>query len=209
MREICYRTSTEADFPILAEKFASLNSTYYQLGYLLPHPGNVGEAWIDSFRRTLGRFSNLFIAESFDPTTPDNQAVLCGFTLCRVKRVPAHMGGLMVGELSDIWVDPESRRLGIAAHLTDMVLDWMHKMGVHSVEVQVLKDNEPAWKLFQQLGFQYEFRSARFLMDRPDLHLFTQASKPVNGAYGSAGATGSTGATGSAGHTEDEVPSQK
>lgn len=91
---------------------------------------------------------------------------IAGFALCRLKRVPAHMGGMMVGELSDIWISPEIRRSGIGARLTRLVLDWLHEKGAHSVEVQVLRDNEAAWNLFAGLGFQFEFRSARLLYDK-------------------------------------------
>jgi ribosomal protein S18 acetylase RimI-like enzyme len=75
------------------------------------------------------------------------------------------MGGVLVGELSDIWVSPEIRRAGIGVRLTRLVLDWLREKGTHSVEVQVLRDNEAAWKLFTGLGFQFEYRSARLLWD--------------------------------------------
>lgn len=164
MAEIVYRTAQEADLPILAQRFVLLNETYYQLGYLLPHPENVGESWLESFQRTLGRFSQVFVAEQ------DGQIV--GFALCRLKRVPGHMGGVTVGELSDIWVSPKIRRSGIGVRLTTLVLNWLREKGTHSVEVQVLRDNEAAWKLFTGLGFQFEYRSARLLWDETPEVLF-------------------------------------
>ncbi len=164
MAEIVYRTAQEADLPILAQRFVLLNETYYQLGYLLPHPENVGESWLESFQRTLGRFSQVFIAEQ------DGQIV--GFALCRLKRVPGYMGGVTVGELSDIWVSPEIRRSGVGVRLTTLVLNWLREKGTHSVEVQVLRDNEAAWKLFTGLGFQFEYRSARLLWDETPEVLF-------------------------------------
>jgi ribosomal protein S18 acetylase RimI-like enzyme len=154
---IIYREANDTDLPGLAEKFVLLNQAYSQLGYLLPQPENVGEAWVESFRRTLGRFSNLFIAQK------DEQLV--GFALCRLKRLPAHMGGVLVGELSDIWTAPEQRREGIGRQLTVMVLQWLHAAGAHSVEVQVLRDNHIAWKMFEQLGFLHEYTAGRLLWD--------------------------------------------
>lgn len=164
MPSILFRTASEGDFATLAEKYEELNATYYRLGYLLPHPENVGQAWLDSFRRTLGRFSNVFLAE-FAPEA-GQPAQMAGFALCRVKRLPAHLGGILVGELADIWIAPEARRLGLGRQLTQMVLDWLQAQKVHSVEVQVLRDNQPAWSLFEQMGFRYELRAARLIFDK-------------------------------------------
>ena len=97
MSAVSYRTATEADFPVITEMYSLLNTYFYQMGYRLPHPENVGEVWLDSFKRTLGRFSNVFIAEV--------EERVVGFMLCRLKRVPSYMGGVLVGELSDMWID--------------------------------------------------------------------------------------------------------
>ncbi|GAB4483933.1 MAG: hypothetical protein Kow0088_27290 [Anaerolineales bacterium] len=152
-----YRLATEADFPLLMEFYKKLNQFFYQVGYRLPHPENVGEVWLDSFRRTLGRFSRVDVAEI------DGQVV--GFMLCRIKRVPAYMGGVLVGELSDMWIEPEARRLGIGDKLSRLALNWLREQGVHSVEIQVLRDNEASWKLYERMGFKLEFRVGRLLWD--------------------------------------------
>jgi ribosomal protein S18 acetylase RimI-like enzyme len=157
MSAVSYRTATETDFPIITEMYALLNTYFYQMGYRLPHPENVGEVWLDSFKRTLGRFSNVFIAEV--------EGRVVGFMLCRLKRVPSYMGGVMVGELSDMWIDSSARRMGIGDKLSRLAMDWMHAQGAHSVEIQVLKDNEASWKLYERMGFQLEFRAGRLLWD--------------------------------------------
>jgi ribosomal protein S18 acetylase RimI-like enzyme len=155
--QVNYRLMTEADFPAIMDMYAQLNTYFYEMGYRLPHPENVGQVWSDTFRRTLGRFSNVFIAEV------DQKVV--GFMLCRVKRVPAYMGGVLVGELSDMWIVAEARRLGIGDKLSRLALDWLHEQGVHSVEIQVLRDNEASWKLYDRMGFKLEFRVGRLLWD--------------------------------------------
>lgn len=157
MSAVSYRTATEADFPILMEMYLQLNTFFYQVGYRLPHPDNVGEVWLDTFRRTLGRFSNVFVAEI------DNHVV--GFMLCRLKRVPAYMGGVLVGELSDMWIDASARRMGIGDKLSRLAIEWMREQGAHSIEIQVLKDNEASWKLYERMGFQLEFRVGRLIWD--------------------------------------------
>jgi ribosomal protein S18 acetylase RimI-like enzyme len=157
LQQVTYRTWTEADLPIVVEMYELLNAYFYRMGYRLPHPENVGQVWLDSFRRTLGRFSNVFIAEL-------NRQV-AGFMLCRLKRVPAYMGGVMVGELSDMWIIPEARRLGIGDKLSRQALAWLREQGAHSVEIQVLRDNEASWKLYDRMGFQLEFRTGRLLWE--------------------------------------------
>ncbi len=157
MSAVSYRTAVEADFPVLMDMYIQLNTFFYQVGYRLPHPENVGEVWLDSFRRTLGRFSNVFVAEL------DGQ--VAGFMLCRLKRVPAYMGGVLVGELSDMWIDASARRMGIGDKLSRLAMDWMRQQGAHSIEIQVLKDNEASWKLYERMGFQLEFRVGRLIWD--------------------------------------------
>ena len=155
-----YREAGESDFPVLMDMYAQLNNYFYRVGYRLPHPEDVAQVWLDSFSRTLGRFSNVFVA------VVDEQVV--GFMLCRIKRVPKYMGGVLVGELSDMWIVPEARRMGIGDKLSRLALHWLKEQGAHSVEIQVLRDNEASWKLYQRMGFQLEFRVGRLLWDEWD-----------------------------------------
>jgi ribosomal protein S18 acetylase RimI-like enzyme len=157
MDEISYRAATEADFPALAGMYEELNAYFYQVGYLLPRLENVGELWLDSFRRTLGRFSNVFVAEQ--------DGRLLGFHLCRLKRLPAYRSGLMAGEVSDVWVEAEARRSGVGEKLVQAGLAWMRQQGVHSVEVQVLSQNEGSLMFFERLGFKLEVRALRLLWE--------------------------------------------
>jgi ribosomal protein S18 acetylase RimI-like enzyme len=155
--QVSYRLIREDDFPIVVEMYGLLNTYFYQMGYRLPHPEDVGQVWLESWRRSLGRFSNIFIAEI--------DGKVAGFMLCRIKRVPTYMGGVLVGELSDMWIIEEARRLGIGDKLSRLALDWLHEQGVHSVEIQVLKDNDASWKLYDRMGFKLEFRVGRLLWD--------------------------------------------
>jgi len=52
--DVTYRLATEADFPMIKEFYTKLNQHFYSLGYRLPHPENIGEIYLESFRRTLG-----------------------------------------------------------------------------------------------------------------------------------------------------------
>ena len=154
---ISLRPAEAADFPALAEMFKRLNTYYYQVGYRLPRPDNVGQAWLESFQRTLGRFSMVYVAGFGDE--------LVGFILCRIKRLPQHMGGVMVGEISDIWVESGYRRERLGEQLVRLGIDWLRQQGVHSVEIQVLCDNQGALNFFQELGFELEFHAARLVLE--------------------------------------------
>jgi ribosomal protein S18 acetylase RimI-like enzyme len=182
---ISTRTAAEADFPVIMGMYELLNAYFYQMGYRLPHPENVGQVWLDSFRKTLGRFSNVFIAEmplnaDAEETPEAHQQMrsessgslrIAGFMLCRLKRTPATMSGVIVGELSDMWIIPEARRMGLGDKLSRLAIDWLRSQGAHSIEIQVLRDNEASWKLYDRMGFQLEYRVGRLLWDDYDRYL--------------------------------------
>ncbi len=155
MTELIYREAIEADFPAMKKYYGMLNDHFYKYGYRLPHPEDVGTAWLSTFERTLGKFSIAYVAE--------DQGKVVGFILARIKRVPPYMGGVLVGELSDEWIEPEYRRLGAGDHMCRMALDWLRTKDVHSVEIQVLIGNESSWKMLTAMGFQLEFRVARMM----------------------------------------------
>lgn len=169
--EILYRPAVEADLPTIREMYILLNDHFYKTGYHLPQPEDIGNAYLDSFRRTLGRFTNAWVAEV--------NGQIAGYILCRVKRVPAYFGGVLVGELSDMWIIPEARRLGLGDRLSRIALEWLHQQGVHSVEIQVLNANDASWRLFERMGFQLEFRVARLLWD--EYMDPSKASAPASG----------------------------
>jgi len=155
--EINYRLTTEADLPIIRDMYIKLNDFFYEMGYQLPQPEDVGQAYLDSFTRTLGRFTNSWVAEI------DSEIV--GYILCRVKRVPQYMGGVLVGELSDMWIVPKARRLRVGETLVRTAIEWLRELEVHSIEIQVLLKNEASWKIFDKMGFKVEYRAARLMWD--------------------------------------------
>ena len=155
--QIIYRTATEPDFPAILAFYEKFDRHMRSLEYSLPGVDNVAQAWLDSFRRTLGRFSQMFVAEV------DGQ--VAGFIRCRVKRVPPYMGDVMVGELMEVWIEASARRLGLGERLTSMCIDWMKEQGVHSVEVQILIDNEASISMCKGLGMKPEIMQLRLTWD--------------------------------------------
>lgn len=157
MTEINYRVATEDDFPLVSEYYTKLDALFRELDYRLPKPDNVGQAWLDSFQRTLGRFSKLWVAEL------DGEVV--AFLLARVKHIPPYMGGVMVGELSDEWVEPHARRMGIADKLCRYGFEWLRELDVHSVEIRILRGNEASWSMLEPMGFKPELTQYRVNWD--------------------------------------------
>lgn len=151
--EVTYRVVKEEDFRVITEMFVKLDAYFRTLNLTLPEPEDVGKVWLDSFVRTLGKFSQVHVAEL------DGEVV--GFMLSRVLRVPPYWGGVMVGTLADMWVSEKGRRRGIGLKLSRLGLEWMREQGVHSVEIQVLEDNLASWKLYEGMGFKPELRQAR------------------------------------------------
>jgi len=151
--KIIYREATEADFPVVASMYAKLDQLLRQHNYNFPVVEKVGELWLDMFRRTLGRFSVLYVAEY--------EGEVVGFIVARLKRVPEYLGGVMVGELKDMWVEHKVRRLGIGEKLLRLAIEWCRAQNVYSVEAQILLGNEPIIKLVEYLGMKkelYQFR---------------------------------------------------
>jgi GNAT superfamily N-acetyltransferase len=155
--EVTYRIATEADLPTVAAFYNKLDALLRQFTYCFPEVENVGEQWLDTFRRTLGRFSIIYVAEYHDH--------LVGFIVARLKRVPAYLGGVMVGELKDMWVEPEVRRLGTGEKLLRLAIEWVRDQNVHSVEAQILMGNEPILRLVERLGMKPELYQLRMTWD--------------------------------------------
>jgi GNAT superfamily N-acetyltransferase len=150
---VFYREATEADFPAVESMYAKLDDLLRQYTYAFPAVENVGHLWLEMFRRTLGRFSVLYVAEV--------EGEVSGFIVARVKRVPEYLGGVMVGELKDMWVEKPVRRLGIGEKLLRMAIEWCREQQVYSIETQILLGNEPIIQLVEYLGMKKELYQLR------------------------------------------------
>ena len=154
---VIYREVTDIDFPAVEAMYAKLDELLRQYTYAFPAVENVGHLWLEMFRRTLGRFSVLFVAEV--------EGEVVGFIVARLKRVPEYLGGVMVGELKDMWVEKPVRRLGIGEKLLRMAIEWCRAQNVYSVEAQILLGNEPIINLVEYLGMKKELYQFRMSWD--------------------------------------------
>lgn len=159
---VIYREGVEADFPAVAALYAKLDGLLRQHTYAFPAVENVGELWLDIFRRTLGRFSILYVAEYSDTAYEQE---LVGFIVARLKRVPEYLGGVMVGELKDMWVEPKVRHLGIGEELLRMAIAWCRSQNVHSCEAQILIGNDPIIRRIEYLGMKRELYQFRLMWE--------------------------------------------
>jgi GNAT superfamily N-acetyltransferase len=150
---VIYRQATDADFPAVTAMYDKLDQLLRQHTYTFPEVEKVGELWLEMFRRTLGRFSVLFVAEY--------EGEIVGFIVARVKRVPEYLGGVMIGELKDMWVEHKVRRLGIGEKLLRLAIEWCREQNVYSVEAQILLGNEPIIRLVESLGMKKELYQLR------------------------------------------------
>lgn len=69
------------------------------------------------------------------------------------------------GELGDLAVDPEARRLGIGTRLVDAVLAEARARGAHRISLQVREGNRAAQSLYRSRGFEVVRRFPRYYAD--------------------------------------------
>lgn len=155
--EVIYRQAAEGDYAAVAAMYDKLDQFLRKFTYSFPAVENVGEQWLDTFRRTLGRFSVLYVAEY--------QGEIVGFIIARLKRVPAYLGGVMVGELKDMWIEHKVRRLGIGEKLLRLAIEWCLDQEVHSLEAQILLGNQPIIDLVEYLGMKPELYQMRMHLE--------------------------------------------
>ena len=67
-----------------------------------------------------------------------------------VTAIPAGDG---LVELVGMWTAPEGRRRGVGRRLVEAVVGWAAEGGAERVELWVTRGNEPAQRLYEQMGF--------------------------------------------------------
>ena len=145
LSDVTLRAANEADLPALASLWGELDHFHRELGLAFPEVENIEEKWIASFARTLDRFSFIWLAET--------SGQISAFLLARVKQSPAFLGGVQVGEISDLYVGESLRGTGVGAKLVTLATQKFEDLQVHSVEVQILAGNEQGLDFWHKQGF--------------------------------------------------------
>jgi GNAT superfamily N-acetyltransferase len=152
---VAIRPAAEEDLPALADLWQALDEFHRGLGLAFPAAPDAKEKWVASFQRTLGRFSFAWLAEG--PAGP------AAFLLARLKQSPAFLGGVQVGEISDLYVDDALRGDGVGAQLVAAAMHKFDELGVHSVEVQIQAGNDAGLEFWLAQGFARDLTLVRKL----------------------------------------------
>jgi GNAT superfamily N-acetyltransferase len=156
MDEPIVRLAIESDLPFVATAWHQLQDFHTTLGMDFPLTVESRDKWLASFQRSLGRFSFLWIAE--------DQGQVKAFLLARVKQSPAYLGGVQVGEISDLFVDESLRGSGIGTRLVDTALEKFLELNVYSVEVQIQAGNDSGMAFWEKLGFKQDLTLVRKML---------------------------------------------
>jgi ribosomal protein S18 acetylase RimI-like enzyme len=154
------RLGNESDLRAVGLLWRKLNDYHISIGMHFEADETSVEAWLASFSRTLGRFSFLWVA--------GRGGEISAFLLGRLKKTPAYLGGVMVGEISDLYVSDELRGQGIGKLLVSTAMQHFKNQNVHSVEVQIMAQNESGLAFWNSLGFQNDVILVRQMIDLDD-----------------------------------------
>jgi RimJ/RimL family protein N-acetyltransferase len=53
----------------------------------------------------------------------------------------------------------------VGEKLSRLTIDWFREQKVHSVEVEMLRENDAIWRLYDRMGFKIEYRVARLMWE--------------------------------------------
>jgi ribosomal protein S18 acetylase RimI-like enzyme len=153
MSAVLYRNAEEEDLEAVLKLWKQLDAFHHQLGMSFPETEDASEKWQASFQRTLGRFSYLWVAES--------DGNIGAFLLGRVKQSPAYLGGVQVGEISDLMVSESLRGQGVGENLVRMAIEQFTAAKLHSVEVQIQAGNDGGLEFWKEQGFDQDLTQVR------------------------------------------------
>jgi L-amino acid N-acyltransferase YncA len=161
-QSVAVRPGTENDLRAVALLWLKLSKYHESIGMHFPVDDSAMDKWVDSFSRTLGRFSFLWVVES--------GGEIGGFLLARIKKTPAYLGSVMVGEISDLFVGEVMRGQGTGRQLVAEAMKLFKEQKVHSVEVQIMAQNTSGLAFWNALGFDNDIVLVRQMIkpDGPD-----------------------------------------
>ncbi len=153
MSKLQIRMAEEGDLAAVRNLWGQLDRFHHELGMAFPETKEADKQWQSSFERILGRFSFLWVAEL--------NSKIGAFLLARIKQSPAYLGGLQVGEISDLFVTEDFRGQQIAAGLVAEAMLKFDELKVHSVEVQIQAGNEAGSEFWKKQGFDLDLSQVR------------------------------------------------
>jgi ribosomal protein S18 acetylase RimI-like enzyme len=76
--------------------------------------------------------------------------VVVGYLVARVEDL---RDGTTLGRLTDVFVEPGAREVGVGELLVDAALDWCETRGCRGVDASVLPGNRATKNFFESMGF--------------------------------------------------------
>ncbi len=153
--KLIIRDILEKDDPALEEVKQMFQSMYDaegpDLAVQLTEAG--AETWLRGVCKGLGRFGIICIANL------DGKNV--GFAHGSLRILPDFYGGQKIGYISHIFVDEAVRKKGAGEGLVRKLEQWFADKEVHSVELQVLINNEAGTAFWQRMGYPLELLQCR------------------------------------------------
>jgi ribosomal protein S18 acetylase RimI-like enzyme len=139
MTRSSYRFSPTVTIPASRFTFDELVAAYNQtrVDYIVPMPMNA--------RRLREYVFNYDVDMQASLVAMEGEQIL-GLAMLGVR--PAHTWATRLGIL------PVRRRRGTGQLLMEQLLDHSRRLGVEWTQLEVIKDNDPAYHLFVKLGFQ-------------------------------------------------------
>jgi ribosomal protein S18 acetylase RimI-like enzyme len=98
------------------------------------------------------------------------QERVAGFSIAETGNQPPVFKLPRWGTITDVGVEKEYRRTGIAEQMLAETLEWFAKKDITLVEVSVLARNQAAVSFWKKHGFQDFSRRMYRSMDKPDIH---------------------------------------
>ncbi|HWH33712.1 MAG TPA: GNAT family N-acetyltransferase [Acidimicrobiales bacterium] len=139
------RPALPADLPVLAALAAS--AVAEQVG------DRGGGIWSQRESRALPAEGSLAAAID-DPGQLVVAGTIDGVVLgYGVVRTEALRNGAVLGVISDLYVDPEAREVGVGEAMTDCLLAWCQAQGCQGVDALALPGNRSTKNFFESFGF--------------------------------------------------------
>jgi ribosomal protein S18 acetylase RimI-like enzyme len=98
---------------------------------------------VSSLEDDLGSSSALVLAGTIDD-------VVVGYLVARAEPL---RDGTVLGRLTDVFVDPHARAVGVGELLVDAALVWCAERGCGGVDAIVLPGNRATKNFFESMGF--------------------------------------------------------
>ena len=154
--DVTFLDSGDPRFEQLGPLFRKFYESMQEKGLMLPLVENGENLWLESLRKSLGRFYQL--AAAIDGNT------IVGFVFGYVRVTPPYLGSLKVGFWDGLYLEAEYRKGSAVLRMIHLLEGWFREQRVHSCELQVLVGNEHTWRLWEGLGYKRELYQMRRLV---------------------------------------------